>query len=78
MGSAKPKQLTEMTCGQARSFLLKSENYFDFDLPKYYNFDALLTAIDWKLDGRHINGIWTQKPGDLEGLNHVIFAQQRW
>ena len=39
------KTILDLTCEEAKLFFLNSNNYCNFDLPKYYNFQPLLDAL---------------------------------
>lgn len=39
------KTILDLTCEEAKLFFLSSNNYCNFDLPKYYNFQPLLDAL---------------------------------
>lgn len=72
MDGADAVKIIELYAQDARKALLKSESYFDFDLPHYFDFSPTLGAISEKLSGKALADIWTLKPGAQEGLNHVI------
>ncbi|MBM1635205.1 RNA-directed DNA polymerase [Sulfitobacter mediterraneus] len=69
----KAVRIIDLDSGKAKAALLKSETYFDFDLPHYFDFSPTLMAVDAKLAGKPISGIWKSPPSDHEGVNHIIF-----
>lgn len=44
--------ITELTCNQARAYFLQSASYTNIDLPKYFNFDAILSKLSQSI-GQH-------------------------
>jgi hypothetical protein len=66
-------RIVDLDPSKAKSALLKSESYFDFDLPPYFDFSPVLAGVDAKLAGSALSGIWKTPPRDSEGLNHIIF-----
>lgn len=67
------KKIITMEAGDAKGTLLKSESYFEFGLPSYFDFSALLQSVDQKLAGNHLPALWDSAPGDFYRVNHVIF-----
>ncbi|SPH22351.1 hypothetical protein ASD8599_03095 [Ascidiaceihabitans donghaensis] len=70
---ADPVKIVDLGAAAAKAVLLKSESYFDFDLPAYFDFSPMLKGIEKKLAGSPLSGVWKIPPRDLEGLNHIIF-----
>ncbi|SHF83797.1 Reverse transcriptase (RNA-dependent DNA polymerase) [Litoreibacter ascidiaceicola] len=66
-------RLIDMSDADARKALLKSESYFDFDLPIYFGFDRMLSKIDAKLSGVALQDVCVGKVGEQEKVNHTIF-----
>jgi Reverse transcriptase (RNA-dependent DNA polymerase) len=66
-------RLIELSAAKAKAALLKSESYFSFDLPLYFDFDPLLAGIDKKLAGAPIKGVWKSPPSEQEGVNHILY-----
>lgn len=66
-------RIVDLDPGKAKAALLKSESYFDFDLPIYFDFAPLLASVEKKLDGKPLSGIWATDPRQHERVNHVIF-----
>lgn len=68
-----PSSLLQMSAETAQAALLKSESYFDFELPKYFEFGAMLTNISDVLATSRLAELTHQsKPKDHEGVNHTI------
>lgn len=68
-----PVRIIDLDPMLAKAALLKSETYFDFDLPSYFDFGPMLASIDAKLAGSSLKEVWASNPADQEGVNHVIF-----
>lgn len=66
------RSILEMSCAEARSFLLKQESYCTIDLPPYFHFNDLLSGISKVLDGKVISDLRSQTPRDFDGVNHLI------
>ena len=68
------RSILELTCDEARSFFLKQKSYCTFDLPKYFQFNELLSSIGKVLDGKALTDFLSQNlhPKDLENVNHLI------
>lgn len=49
------KKVTNMNNIEAKNFFLKSNNYFNNDLPQYFNFDNILKEIDNKLKNKNLS-----------------------
>lgn len=77
MSDEKPKsdpvKIIDLDQSLAKAALLKSESYFDFDLPLYFDFAPLLKGIDATLAGSSLKEVWVSNPADHEGVNHIIF-----
>ncbi len=56
------KNILELSCSEARSFLLKSKSYCGFDLPKYFEFDRLIARVSTKLNGKNLSDFHKQIP----------------
>ena len=39
------KSILQMTAEEAMNFLMKSDNFVDFELPEYFNFDKILDEV---------------------------------
>ncbi|MBM2295122.1 RNA-directed DNA polymerase [Sulfitobacter pseudonitzschiae] len=70
---ADPIRIIDLDSSVAKAALLKSESYFDFDLPPYFDFSPLLKGIDAKLAGAPLKDVWASNPADHDGVNHIIF-----
>jgi len=72
----KPKNILDLNCTEAEVFFLKHESYFNADLPPYFNFGKVLSAVSNELEGKSLKSLRKKNPGDFEGVNHVIIANK--
>jgi len=56
------KNILELSCSEARRFLLKGKSYCSFDLPKYFTFDQLIADISKKLEDKKLSDFCSQIP----------------
>lgn len=77
------KNILEFDHNEAREFFLKEESYFNFDLPPYFVFEAVLNDISQKIDGNNIEDYYKSInptngkpqrpfPSELEGVNYIL------
>lgn len=71
-----PKSVLELNHTEAKAFFLKHESYFNADLPPYFNFEKVLSVVADELKEMPLKSLWNEKPGDSEGVNHVIIANK--
>ncbi len=64
-----------MTAKQARAFLLKPESYCSLDLPPYFVFSKILSAVSKNLLGKTLASI-SSKPRDHEGVNYSMLSNK--
>jgi hypothetical protein len=64
-----------MTATQARAFLLKPESYCSVDLPVYFTFKRLLSAVSKELLGKSLAGM-SSKPREQEGVNYSMLSNK--
>lgn len=69
---ATSRSLLDMSADEARTFLLKGESYCGFDLPPYFQFEPLLSAVDGAIDGRPLQELRSAKACDCEEVNHLV------
>jgi RNA-directed DNA polymerase len=70
--TSKQRAILDLTCDQAKVFLLKQESYCRIDLPPYFHFTALLSKVDDALIGHNLSDLWSDSPRNCEGVNHLI------
>ena len=66
------RSIIELSCDEARAFLIKQESYFTIDLPPYFQFNDLLKGISKVLEGKQLSDLWYKSPRDLDDVNYLI------
>lgn len=66
-------RIIDLSPGEAKAALLKSESYFDFDLPPYFNFGPMLKGISDELAITPSSERQASPAREQEHVNHVIF-----
>ena len=70
------KLVTSMSASTAREFFLKPESYFNFDLPKYFNFKPIIKQSDALISGKNFkNAIIksnAEAPNRKENVDYVL------
>lgn len=66
------KVILDLTHDEARHYLLKQESYCNFDLPKYFKFEALLKSVDDALSGKKLSDLCKDNPRNYEDVNYKI------
>ena len=69
------RSILEMTNAQARAFLLKPESYCNLDLPVYFQFGKLLSAVSKELRGKTLSSM-SAKPQEHEGVNYAMLSNK--
>lgn len=69
------RSIMEMTAEQARKFLLKPESYCNVDLPSYFRFGPLLTAVSKQMHRKQLRGM-SLNPRDYEDLNYTMLSNK--
>ncbi|MGD0906747.1 MAG: RNA-directed DNA polymerase [Candidatus Acidiferrales bacterium] len=69
------RSILEMTDLQARAFLLKPESYCNVELPRYYQFGKLLSAISEELLGKRLTDM-VRNPRDHESVNYAMLSNK--
>lgn len=74
------KRITNLTHKEARKFFLSEDQYFTFDLPKYFTFNKLLKLISIKIANKNITDFYStnednkiNKPEYFENVNYKLF-----
>jgi len=68
------RSIIELSCEEARAFLLKGEEYCGLDLPRYFQFTNLLEDVVRALEGINLSDFMCRKKArNLDRVNHVIF-----
>jgi RNA-directed DNA polymerase len=69
------RSILQMTASQARAFLLKPESYCGIDLPVYFTFVSVLSAVTKELSGKALSSMSTN-PRDHEGVNYSMLSNK--
>jgi RNA-directed DNA polymerase len=69
------RSILEMTSSQARAFLLKPESYCNVDLPVYFQFGNLLSAVSKELRGKTLSSM-SAKPREHESVNYSMLSNK--
>ena len=68
------RSIIELSCDEARAFLLKGEEYCDLDLPRYFQFSNLLNDVAKALEGRNLSDFMCRrKARNLDRVNHIVY-----
>ena len=74
-GQKPERSILQMTATQARAFLLKPESYCGIDLPVYFTFARVLSAVTRELSGNALSSM-SSKPRDHEGVNYSMLSNK--
>ena len=66
------RSIVELSCDEARDFLLRHENYCKIDLPLYFNFDFLIRNVNQILESNRLAGLRKHLAHKFEGVNHLM------
>ena len=69
------RPIIELSCDEARAFLIKGESYCNFSLPKYFQFCDLLRDVSKVLEGKQLSSFTkgSQRAArTFDKVNHVI------
>lgn len=69
------RSILQMTASQARAFLLKPESYCGIDLPVYFTFAHILSAVTKELFNKPLSDL-SSKPRDHEGVNYSMLSNK--
>ena len=71
-GTGRP--IIDLSCEEARTFLLKQESYCTIDLPPYFQFNELLNNIAKEFEGKCLHNFWHSRKSlrSIEGVNYRI------
>ncbi|MEO6109629.1 MAG: RNA-directed DNA polymerase [Candidatus Saccharimonadales bacterium] len=80
--------ILELSHDEARNYFLEGDNFVNFDLPTYFNFDPMLTKISEELADKDIRdyyrqihdadgqAIGTMKPENYENVNYSLLSNK--
>jgi RNA-directed DNA polymerase len=69
------RTILQMTAPQARAFLLKPESYCGIDLPVYFTFARVLSAVTKELSGKALSSM-SSNPRYHEGVNYSMLSNK--
>lgn len=69
------RSILQMTASQARAFLLKPESYCGIDLPVYFDFTRVLSAVTKELSGKALASM-SSKPHEHDGVNYSMLSNK--
>jgi len=69
------RSILDMTAKQARAFLLKPESYCNTDLPLYFTFAEMLSAVSKELLGKSLASL-SSDPRKHEGVNYSMLSNK--
>jgi RNA-directed DNA polymerase len=75
------KNILEFTHSEAKEYFLKEESYFNFDLPKYFEFQSLIDKISARIGDSNLSDFYNSYtdergrekatyPSDFEDVNY--------
>jgi len=73
---AKERSVLEMTWKEAQAFFLKPESYCSIDLPAYFSFDKVLSAVTKVLKKEPLGGDALRKARNHEGVNYSLLSNK--
>jgi len=67
------RRILELNHTEAKQYFLKEESYFNFDLPKYFVFQTVLSNVSAELNGKSLTDYYSTPPTLKSGkLNHPL------
>lgn len=69
------RSILAMTARQARAFLLKQESYCGIDLPEYFTFGRILSAVAKEMQGKSLSSM-SKKACDHEQVNYSFLSNK--
>ncbi|GAX87862.1 conserved hypothetical protein [Lebetimonas natsushimae] len=70
------KNILELSANEVKEFFLKSESYFNVDLPPYFNFNNLLSKINDVLSNSNLSDFFKEKPWNYDDINYHLFSNK--
>ncbi len=72
----KRRSISELSCDEARAFLLKQESYCTIDLPPYFQFNDLFSGITGIAKKLRENNYRRCSPRSYDDINHLILSNK--
>jgi len=73
---AKERSVLEMTWKEARAFFLKPESYCSVELPEYFSFDKILSAVTEAFEKEPLDGHTLHKAREHESVNYSLLSNK--
>jgi RNA-directed DNA polymerase len=70
------KNILELSADEVKEFFLKSESYFNADLPLYFNFNNLLSKVNDVLSNSNLSDFFKEKPWNYDDINYHLFSNK--
>lgn len=70
------KYVTELSSEEARKYFLQASKFCTIDLPKYFDFQYLLTNLENNIGEQKLCSIQKNKPNDCEGVNYKFLTNK--
>lgn len=70
------KYVTELSSEEACKYFLQASKFCTIDLPKYFDFQYLLTNLENKIDKKKLYDIQKNKPNDCEDVNYKFLTNK--
>lgn len=72
----KNKTILELTNDQARNYFLQASRYCTIDLPKYFDFQPLLTTLEQQIGNKKLFDLKENLPNDYENVNYKFLTNK--
>lgn len=72
----KKKTILELSNEEARDFFLQSSKFCTLDLPKYFDFQPILSELGDVLKGKKVYDIKVSEPKDCENVNYKFLTNK--
>ena len=70
------RSITALSRDEARQFLLKHDSYCTIDLPHYFDFADLLSAVARILEGKQLSDFYLKTPRESDNVNHPVLSNK--
>lgn len=73
------KTVLNLTAQSAKKFFLQEDSYYNFDLPPYFRFESLISALDKKIGRKTLDSCITGRknhPRNYENVNYRLFGNK--
>lgn len=70
------RNVIELSNEEARNFFLQASKFCTIDLPKYFDFQSLLSNLEHKIGKKKLCDIQEEKPNDCEKVNYKFLTNK--